>query len=149
MYCDPARIWLAPAGEAYTEMPAADASLALDPDWLAQLRTGDRIRFRDNRGSSRRWRIREVDAAGCWAEARKTAYIANGTVLRVQHGKREKARETVVDCLVPRESVSLVRSGDVLFMSVSDEPGKPAFYDSDDDLLNPGRVSSRDTGGLP
>jgi pyruvate kinase len=137
----PARVWLTPAGEAYTEMPAADANLALDPEWLARLRTGDRVRFKDNRGANRRWRVREVGLDGCWAEAKKTAYVANGTVLRAQHGKEEKAQETVVGCLLPPNSVSLVRSGDVLFMSLSDDPGKPAFYDNNDRLLNPGRVS--------
>ena len=60
----PARIWLAPAGEAYTEMPAADANLALEPDWLAQVKVGDRRRFLDNRGSKRRWRIREAGTDG-------------------------------------------------------------------------------------
>lgn len=137
----PARIWLAPAGDAYTEMPAADANLALDPGWLAQVRTGDRIRFKDNRGSSRRWRIREVDVDGCWAEAKKTAYVANGTVLRLQKKKHDKDSETVVDCLVANASVSMVRSGDILFMSLREEPGRPAFHDDDDELLNPGRVS--------
>jgi pyruvate kinase len=137
----PARIWLAPEGEAYTEMPAADANLALNPDWLAQVKVGDRIRFKDNRGSKRRWRIREAGTDGCWAEARKTAYIANGTVLRLQQKKGEKNLETVVDCLVPGESIGLVRTGDILFMSVKDEPGRPALFGNDDELLNPGRVS--------
>lgn len=137
----PARIWLAPEGDAYTEMPAADANLALDPDWLAQVKVGDRIRFKDNRGSKRRWRIREAGTDGCWAEARKTAYVANGTVLRLQQKKGEKNLETVVDCLVPGESIGLVRTGDILFMSVKDEPGRPALFGNDDELLNPGRVS--------
>jgi len=137
----PARIWLAPAGEACTEMPAADANLALDADWLAQLRVGDCIRFKDNRGSGRRWRIREAGRDGCWAEARKTAYIANGTVLRLRRKKEKIVSETVVDCLMPGDSVSLVRTGDILFMSQVDKPGKPALFGNDDELLNPGRVS--------
>jgi len=137
----PARIWLAPAGDACTEMSAADANLALDPEWLAQLRIGDCIRLKDNRGSGRRWRIREVGPDGCWAETMKTAYIANGTVLRLRHKKEKIVRETVVDCLVPRESVSRVRAGDILFMSVTEAPGKPALFGNDDELLNPGKVS--------
>lgn len=137
----PARIWLAPAGEAYTEMSAADANLAVEPGWLAQLRVGDSIRLKDNRGSGRRWRIREAGADGCWAEAGKTAYIANGTVLRLRRKKEKIIWDTVIDCLVPGESISLVRTGDMLFMSVSEEPGQPALFGNNDELLNPGRVS--------
>jgi len=137
----PARIWLGPAGESFSEMPTADASLALDRGWLAGVETGDRVRFRDNRGSGRCWRIREVDANGCWAEARKTAYVANGTVLQLQHKKEKGGQETIVKNLVAKESVSVVQTGDILFMSVSDEPGRPAFHDNDGELLNPGRVT--------
>jgi len=137
----PARIWLAPAGETFSEMPAASASFALDPEWLAGVEAGDRVRFIDKRGSRRCWRIREVDADGCWAEAKKTAYVANGTVLQLHHKKDKKARETEIKSLLPCDSVNLVRTGDILFMSVADEPGKPAFHDSNGELLNPGRVS--------
>jgi pyruvate kinase len=137
----PARIWLAPVGEGFSEMPTADASLGLDPDWLAGVKAGDRVRFRDNRGARRCWRIREADAKGCWAEAKKTAYLANGTVLQLQHKNGKDGQETTVDSLVPRESVSLIRTGDILFMSLNDELGKPAFHDSNGELLNPARVS--------
>ena len=65
----PARIWLRPAGSESSEMSAADATLALNPDWLTALNTGDRIFLRDTRGSRRCWRIREVVADGSWAEA--------------------------------------------------------------------------------
>jgi pyruvate kinase len=137
----PARIWLAPAGEMFSEMPTADASLALDPGWLAGVNAGDRVCFRDNRGSRRRWRVREVDADGCWVEASKTAYVANGTVLQLQKTKGEASSETVVRSLVPQQTVSLIRTGDILFMSVKDEPGRPAVHDSRGELLNPGRLS--------
>ena len=49
----PARIWLAPAETVFSEIPAADASLILDPDWLAGLKAGDRIEFRDVRGTQK------------------------------------------------------------------------------------------------
>jgi pyruvate kinase len=137
----PARIWLAPAGEKFSEMPTANASLALDPDWVAAIQTGDRVRFRDHRGSRRCWRVREVETNGCWAEAGKTAYVANGTVLQLRHEKGKEKRETVVKNLVPRESISLIRRGDILFISASDKPGKPPLHDSGGELLSPGKVS--------
>ena len=137
----PARIWMTTAGQSFSESPAADASLALDPGWLAEVQAGDRVRFVDNRGSKRTWRIREVTENGCWAEAKKTAYLVNGTVLSLENRSAEVRRETKIDGLEPVESVSLIRSGDILFMSLSEEPGKAALHDDNGDLLNPGRVS--------
>jgi pyruvate kinase len=137
----PARIWLAPAETTFSEIPGADASLVLDPDWLAALAIGDRVSFRDVRGSRRTWRIREVSAEGCWAEAKKTCYVANGTLLKLQDKQAETGLETEITGLPPQESVCLIRRGDVLLLSAKDKSGKPAFHDRNGELLNPGRVS--------
>jgi len=137
----PARIWLTPVRTVFSEMPAADATLALDSDWLAGLEAGDRVRFRDVRGSRRSWRIREVVADGCWAESKKTCYVANGTVLQLKDKQGSPSAETAIAGLAPEDSVCLIRSGDILFISATVEPGKPAFHDSDGELLNPGKVS--------
>lgn len=137
----PARIWLTPAKTEFSEMPAADATFALDPDWLEGLKVGQKIRFRDVRGSNRTWTIREVREDGCWAECRKTAYMANGTVLRRPEHKGAAALETEIAGMPPEDSVCLIRKGDILFISAKVEPGKPAFHDGNGELLNPGRVS--------
>jgi pyruvate kinase len=133
----PARIWLVPVGSPLNEIPAADASFAVDPAWLEQARAGDRIRLYDERGSRRNWRIREVTADGCWAEAKKTAYVANGTVLQL----RDKKQITEISGLPPQQSIVLIRTGDVLCIAASEDPGKPAVHDVNGELLNPGRVS--------
>ncbi len=137
----PARIWLTPRKTLFSEMPAADATFALDPDWLASLNVGDRITFRDNRGSRRNWRVREKRADGLWADSKKTAYVANGTVLQVQDRMGNPGLETRISGLPPEDSVCLIRKGDVLFISAKVEPGKPAFHDGNGELLNPGKVS--------
>jgi pyruvate kinase len=137
----PARIWLTPTRDIFSEMPAADATFALDPDWLAQLQAGDRISFRDIRGSNRRWRIREVVADGCWAESKKTFYVSNGTVLRQWDKDGNAGPKTRIAGLPPEDSFCLIRKGDILFISAKIEPGIPAFHDSNGELLNPGRVS--------
>ena len=133
----PARIWLTTKQIAPGEMPAADVSLTVDQAWLEQARAGDRIRLRDERGSRRSWRVGEVTRDGCWAEAKKTAYLTNGTVLHL----RDKDRTTKAGGLPPQESVVLVRAGDVLLISASKTAGKPAIHDVNGELLNPGRVS--------
>jgi pyruvate kinase len=137
----PARIWLTMTETSFSEMPAADASLVVHPDWLATASKGDRISFQDVRGSSRNWRIREVSAQGCWAEAKKTAYVNNGMVLALRKTKEDQGLTTLVSGLAEKESVCRVSAGDILFISETDKPGKPSFHDPQGDLLNPARVS--------
>ena len=137
----PARIWLTPLKTIFSEMPAADVTLALQPEWLDGLKVGDQIVLRDARGSNRRWRIREKRADGYWAESKKTTYLANGTVLQIRDKLGNPGPETVISDLAPQDSVCLIRKGDVLFISAKVEPGKPAFHDSNGELLNPGKVS--------
>jgi pyruvate kinase len=137
----PARIWLTSLKTEFSEMPTADITLALDSAWLDTLQAGDRIRFRDARGSRRSWRIREKRADGFWAESKKTSYVANGTVLQVHDNLNNPGPETAISDLKPEDSVCMIRTGDILFMSVKNEPGKPSLHDSNGDLLNPGIVS--------
>lgn len=137
----PARIWLTPTRDIFSEMPAADVTFAIDPGWLAKLKAGDRIRFRDIRGSNRCWRVREVVADGCWAESRKTFYISNGTVLKQWDNEGKAGSKTRITGLQPQDSVCVIREGDILFIAAQVEPGIPAVHDSNGELLNPGRVS--------
>jgi pyruvate kinase len=137
----PARIWLTPRKTVFSEMPAADAKFALDPDWLATLNMGDRIVFRDMRGSRRSWRIREKREDGFWADSKKTAYVANGTLLQIKDRLGNPGAETKIAGMPPEDSVCLIRKGDILFMSAKVEPGNPAFHDANGELLNPGKVS--------
>ena len=137
----PARVWLTPEKTVFSEMPAADFTFALNSDWLSGLKVGDRIGFRDVRGSKRTWRIREKRAEGYWAESKKTAYVANGTVLQIQDQMGNPGLETEISGLAHEDSVCIIRKGDVLFVSAKVEPGTPALHDSNGELLNPGKVS--------
>jgi pyruvate kinase len=132
----PARIWLTSEKAPWREMDAADANIALEPSWLARLDVGDRVRLKDVRGSRRNWRIRKVTTDGCWAEANKTTYISNGTILN----RRGDPRKTTIKSLPPQESVIHLRTGDVVLMSGAEEHGKPALHDDNGELLSPGRV---------
>ena len=136
----PAHIWLTSTDSPEKEMPAANASLVVDAAWLAGLAKGDRIQLEDERGSNRRWRVKDVSANGCWVEAKKTAYVANGTVLSVSGKKGQKARCTTIDGLAPQESRIRLSIGDSLLMSGGEEPGRAAVLDDNGELLSPGRV---------
>jgi pyruvate kinase len=137
----PARIWLARAETSVSEMPAADASFVVDRDWLAAIVTGDRISLRDIRGSKRNWRVREVLAEGCWAESKKTSYVGNGTILLLQNDNDPAGAKTTLTSLAEEKRVCLVRTGDILFISNTDQAGKPASHSPQGELLNPARLS--------
>ena len=136
----PARIWLTDSPRPQPEKLAADASLVLETAWLRQAAEGDRIRLQDARGSSRNWRLVEVAGSGCWAESRKTTYVANGTVLCLQHEKGRTAAETTLSSLQPRESRIAIRQGDVLYLSRTAAPGTPSIHDLDGRLLRPATI---------
>jgi pyruvate kinase len=137
----PAHVWLRPAADGRRDASAADVSLDLEPGWLAQIKAGDTIHFRDARASRRIWVAREVSGDGCWAAADKTAYVTNGTVLHLHRSGRSVGASTIVRDLPSRESVILVRTGDALILSASEEPGTPAYIDESGKLLGPGRIS--------
>ncbi len=137
----PARIWLTSEELPRREMDAADANIALEQAWLAQLMVGDRVRMKDARGSRRSWRIREVTTDGCWAESKKTTYVTNGTILNLRGDGSDVTQKTIIRKLPPIDSVIRLRTGDVLFMSGSEEPGKSAIHDDNGELLSPGVVS--------
>ena len=137
----PARIWLSSSSAQQRESGTADASIALDPDWLGRAVVGDEVRFRDARGSRRRWRIREVTADGCWAECNKTGYVANGMKLQLKGKVSGNDCQTVISGLPPQDTVIMVRKGDTLLLSCNRLAGSPEIHDDNGDLMSPGCVS--------
>jgi pyruvate kinase len=136
----PARIWLTDSPQPQPEKLAADASLLLDDAWWRQAAPGDWIRLRDARGSNRNWRVSETAANGCWAESRKTTYVANGTLFDLQHQKGQTAAQTGLESLPPRESRVAIRAGDFLYLVPGDGPGKPSVHDLAGELLRPATI---------
>jgi pyruvate kinase len=135
----PARIWLTRTNSNADEAHAADARLVLDAGWLSKIKQGDRLQFRDTRNARRVWRVRKVTDNGCWAEAKKTCYLTNGTMLYLQ--RKGSSAHTEITGLVPRKGEILIRTGDVLLMTCGNEAGARAIHDETGKLLNPGRVS--------
>jgi pyruvate kinase len=132
----PAHIWLTANPSDGEEIYAADAHLTVGPEFLAACKAGDKLLLRDARDSKRRWRIREAGANGCWAEANKTTYVMNGTVLRL----RGFERETTIGGLSGQASSVLLHNDDTLLLTAADKAGTPAVHDDDGELLRPGRI---------
>jgi pyruvate kinase len=137
----PARIWLSPAESAFTEVPAADASIVVDAGWLARLAPGDRISLKDARGSRRKWKVAKVSAKGCWVETKKTTYVCNGIALTLIKSGDSKGLATRISSLAEQDTVCRVRRGDIIFVSNTDQPGTAAIHGAQGELLNPGNVS--------
>ncbi|WP_199243467.1 pyruvate kinase [Hymenobacter sedentarius] len=107
----PASVWLTPQ-EQPQPAPANSAStlvsLALPAAWLRGLQANNPVRFRDRRGRKRKLRVLSISEQGCWAELRKTAYLAPDTLFWSPAGEAMLQR-------IPRlEAFLLLRPGDVL-----------------------------------
>lgn len=133
----PARIWLTADPGRGAECESADACVSVSRKWLSGRQPDSKLRFRDARGAKRRWRIREVEPHGFWAESEKTCYLGPGTELHAD--KNDPG--TVVGGLPERPGTIRIRSGDRLILSANPAPGRPALIDSDGALLRPGRIS--------
>jgi pyruvate kinase len=136
----PARIWLSADGGIPLAGELADARLALDPAWLQRAAPGDLVRLQDARGARRTWHIVARQGGGCWAEARKTSYLVNGTAFHLQRVKGQSLATTTLNSLPPCPSRVSLRSGDLLYLTCGDTPGKPSFRGLDGQLLQPGTI---------
>lgn len=133
----PARIWMTADPVPDSASCAADAVIRVEASWLNECQAGNKILLKDMRGSKRRWIVREVSDGGCWVEAAKTAYLTNGTVLRL----RGFEKQMTLAGLPQREGQILVRAGDVLRMTATEKPGTPSLHDADGALMKPGKIS--------
>lgn len=137
----PCWVWL---GVAEQPVPAeAEAFIPVAADWLDQLEEGDQLLFTDTRGNRCTLTIQHKDSAlphGCWAEIYRTAYLQTGDTLRIT-GKTGPMAETQVGELPMLELPILLKKDDLLIIHKMDEPGEPAQYSLEGNLLRPAHIS--------
>lgn len=137
----PARVWLTSADAPHPPPSPADACLPVPADWLARLRTGERVKLTDARDARRALTVVDVTDRGCWAEATQTAYLAPGTVLRHERGMAKgDGREAAVGDLPPTENAITLRPGDHLVLTRNRRPGRPATADGGGRVLTPATI---------
>lgn len=139
----PARIWLYPDGESSESPETCDACLPVCGKWLKHLKTGDRIRFIDERGSRRSLRVVETAGHGCWTEANQTAYVTTGTTLRARIGKGTSAAKiykTKLGQLPAIEQVLVLNEGDTLILTRDEVLGRPAQWSQQGVLVSPAHI---------
>ncbi|MGB3171321.1 MAG: pyruvate kinase [Rhodococcus sp. (in: high G+C Gram-positive bacteria)] len=122
----PARVWLTqPNGP---DCPDAARLPVTDEKWLARRKTGERITFRDTRGSKRSLLITSATPEGCVADLADTAYVEPGTTLHHndhEHHHHHGDDVVQVDALVPREQKLRLRVGDDLLVVPDLDPVDP------------------------
>jgi len=140
----PARIWLTPSAQPEHAPAKTDASIPVPGDWLAQSKTGDRVRFTDSRGASRSLTITGVDGNSRWAECTRTSYIVPGLALELhpRAGRRiaKSLRLTSVGAIPAKPQTIRLGLGDTLVLTRSLDPGQPAKYDKRKQLISPARI---------
>jgi len=141
----PARIWLTPLEHSRPPPAAADASLPVPGDWLAQVGSGASLQFRDARGAARSLKIVSVVGDGRWAEATQTAYVTTGTCLqrgrsKIAARKAKGSAQGQVGELPAQEQALMLHKGDLLILTKNLRPGEPAMFDSLGQLQRPARI---------
>jgi pyruvate kinase len=131
----PALVWLTPDHAPHRSPTPAAASLPVPAAWLARLRSGERVKFTDARGSRRILVVVAVGQGGCWLAATKTAYVIPGTILR--HERELNKREGRVGELPATKNAIILQRGDPLILTRNLEPGRPASRDGDGQILTP------------
>jgi pyruvate kinase len=124
---EPAHVWLT-AGTA--TVPVGQTPIPVSREWLSRVRAGDRVRFKDARGSERQLKVNSVSSDGAAATLDRTAYIMTGTKLRTRGKCRPDLsrgqRTTFVGELLEKPTRLRLRIGDTLLLNRDPAPGAPA-----------------------
>jgi len=134
----PASIWLTPAAHPKTPPRAADACLPVSERWLSSLVPGDEIRLTDARDAKRSMKVSEAAGKSRWAECARTAYVVPGTALGAKiNGRLQRTR---IGDLPAKPQQLVLKPGDTLILTRSLEPGRPAQFDENRQIVSPARI---------
>ncbi len=140
-----ARIWLTPAVHFQKPPFSSDACIPVSGRWLATLEPGDEIQFIDTRGAKRSMTITEAAGDSRCAEAHRTAYFAPGVMLTAVYKDVDKNEcghpsPARVGHFPSKPQTVLLRPGDTLILTRSLDPGHPARFNEDHELVSPARI---------
>jgi pyruvate kinase len=142
----PVRLWLTPARNREPAPAAAAATLPILGKLLSALKCRDLVRFRDARGAHRTLRVTKVSGRNCLCEMWRTAYFIPGLQLRSRTSRKPKKSQEErwktgrIGTLPQLEQTLSLKEGDMLVLTRSSEPGKPAVRDSHGRVTSPARM---------
>jgi pyruvate kinase len=121
---------------------ALPPGLAVDAAWVAALKPGDEVHFRDLRGSRRTLVIQApAGTAQALALCGKGAWVAPGTVLEYQpRTKSRHAKRTECGAYAAAPADIRLCRGDGLLLTPAATPGEPAQLDSSGRVVAPAHV---------
>ncbi|CAN5284861.1 pyruvate kinase [soil metagenome] len=134
---EPAKIWL---GSSEKTPKNIVASLPADAEWLAQLKSGDKIKFKDANGHKRAFFVIEKNSKGVIVELYESSYIKTGTKMSVKNKSGEKFK-TKIDDLPPLYSPIILKKDHLLELTRLPIPGEPALFNSKGDLIRAAHIS--------
>jgi pyruvate kinase len=129
----PTTVWLVPPGERSVR-PAP--VLTFPKAWLASLREGELVHFRDARGLRRELRILRHDRDAVQAEAERRAFVGGESRFY-----RVGFDEGVLPLALPHAEAPIhLAVGDALLLTRSLAPGRPAQRDREGQTLVPAQI---------
>lgn len=142
----PARIWLYPEDSPCSCPAPADACLPVQGDWLKQADASDSIEFSDARGALRSLQLVGQVGDGYWAESRHTTYLRPDLELHLLRTPasghpRRVGRPGLVGALPSAPQVIRLQRGDQLILTRAAEPGCPAQYDANGNLVRAASIA--------
>ncbi|WP_210488603.1 pyruvate kinase [Rufibacter aurantiacus] len=134
----PATVWLAPPG-----VPAPgriDKTLRVSVEWLAHLKVGGKITFKDTRRRKRTFTVAEMKGGGALVHLRQSAYLSQGTDLRLALEKGKELKEKL-EALPPVIFPLTLKTGQELILHRENIPGEPARYDKEGNQIAAAHIS--------
>ncbi|MDP1681487.1 MAG: pyruvate kinase [Burkholderiales bacterium] len=120
------------------------ARVAVAPDWVARLQTGDTIKVLDSRGHEREMKVRvRISELEVLADAEAGIYITPETPLAVERETAGGMEAFAAPCgpILPLPMDIRVVQGDLLRLTRRPAAGEPARLDLDTDEVVPAHVS--------
>jgi pyruvate kinase len=138
------RIWLTPEDNPEAAPEEASASLPVPAAFLMHLDAGDKVVFRDARRPHRSLRVSSACGRSCWAETQQTIYFVPGIRLRkvteAKSGTHVAHDEAHIGNLPPVAQPLLLKQGDTLIVTRTNEMGRPAVHDEAGHIAVPARI---------
>jgi len=135
----PARVWLTPSAGAEAAPGDVDATLRISGELLAASQPEDRLTVRDARRRKRVLNVLEVRGHSRIAEATRTVYLVEGSVVRLRRPGGVKV-EGRVEGLPEIVEPIVLRQGETLVLTADPAPGRPAELEADGQVRRPARV---------
>jgi pyruvate kinase len=138
----PARAWVAQREKPVYSAIDSAPQFTLPERFIRHLKIGDKLKFKDARRRSRSLHVTGKSPDGVWLETDKTSYIIPETKFRIANAKDGEilAMRETAGRLAATEQYARLHLGDIIILTRSQAPGRPAQIGPEGNILAPARV---------